>query len=353
MLSRPVSFDWLDGLLLGCSAALGGAVAWELVHQTGSVFFYQAFTPEVLMWACGHGFRHPLPLSPDMISFLLERSVAAFDCASITADLPTGPAGIFFHTQMYLSGMAAILWKILGTKQMAMAPLAAFLGAGYASGSFMLARLFLPRWLAAAAALALALSPVAISLIFLLRDFSKAPFLLWSIALLILTARATAARSRLWTAWLAGMVAGLGFGFRTDLAIILPLGVGFLALAPLPSTFARVGLIGAFVGGGLLSASPILPFSAGTTGGDLVMQGATEPFRTFLALDPAPYALGDAYSDELTATAIAAEERWRRPNWDAGEGVPILRREPGDHAFVLRIWPGGRRISQLTSWRRP
>ena len=30
----------------------------------------------------------------------------------------------------------------------------------------------------------------------------------------------------------------------------------------------------------------------------------------------------DAYSDELTATGIAAEERWRLPNWDAEEGVP-------------------------------
>ena len=52
------------------------------------------------------------------------------------------------------------------------------------------------------------------------------------------------------------------------------------------------------------------------------MQGATEPFRAFLALRPAPYALGHAYSDELTFSGIAAEERWRRPNWDAEEGAP-------------------------------
>jgi hypothetical protein len=72
---------------------------------------------------------------------------------------------------------------------MAIAPLAVLLGAGYATGGFMLARSFVPRVLAALATLALALSPVAMGQIFALRDFSKGPFLLWTISLIVLAAR--------------------------------------------------------------------------------------------------------------------------------------------------------------------
>lgn len=57
------------------------------------------------------------------------------------------------------------------------------LGAGYSTGSYMLARLFLGRFLSAVAALALTLSPVVLGQILTLRDFSKGPFSLWDIVL--------------------------------------------------------------------------------------------------------------------------------------------------------------------------
>src|SRR5262249_44887697 len=101
-----------DVILIACFAILGGAFAWTLIHQIGSVFFYQMFTPEALMWACGRGFRHPLVLSPDMANFLLHRSISAFDCATIDPDQITGPPGFFFRVQLYLSLIAAGLWRL-------------------------------------------------------------------------------------------------------------------------------------------------------------------------------------------------------------------------------------------------
>jgi hypothetical protein len=316
-------FAWPDGLFAVGFTVLGGSLAWALVHEIGSVFFYQMFTPESLMWACGHGFRNPLTLSPEMLRFLLTRNLAAFDCASIPPDLTTGAPGIFFKIQVYMSLTAAGLWRLLGPTQMAMAPLAVVFAAAYAAGGFVLTRAFLPRLLAIAAASVLTLSPVALTQIISLRDYSKGPFIVWAIALLILAARIAATRRGLLLVVLAGMIAGVGYGFRADLAIMVPLGAGYLGVAPRARLWRRGTLVGAYVGSFLVLASPILLLGNESTVGLFIIQGVTEPFRAFLALRPAPYALGNAYSDELTLSGVAAAERPRQPGWDAAEPGPI------------------------------
>jgi hypothetical protein len=323
MVLDPPPLSSRDRLPLALFASLGGLLAWWIVHQLGSVFFYQMFMPEALMWACGRGFRHPLVLPSGMMDFLFHRSIPSFTCASIPADLPTGPPGFFFHMQLYLSWAAAALWRLLGPTQLATAPLAALLEAGYAAGAYLLARLFLSRFLSIIAALALILSPVALGQIFSLRDFSKGPFFLWGISLLVLAAREVAPRRALVWALLAGIIVGVGYGFRADLAILALLGTGFLVLAPRFALPARAGLAATYVGGFLLLASPILILGNGGNVGSLIMQGATEPFRAFLALRPAPYALGAAYSDELTLSSVAAAERPRHPDWDRREPPAI------------------------------
>ena len=308
-----------DSVLLVVFAALGGTLAALLVLRIGSVFFYQMFTPEVLLWACGHGFHHPLGLSLQMTDFLLLRKVPSFNCASIPPDIATGPPGFFFRAQLYLSWVVAALWRLAGPTQTAVAPLAAVLGVGYATGCFMLSRGFLERVLAVVAALALTLSPVAIGMVFMLRDYSKAPFFLWAIALLVLAVRANTARRALVLAAAAGATAGLGYGFRADHGIMLPVGRVFLVVAVRQCGRIRAGVIASYAGAYLLLAAPILALGNGGNVGSLIMQGATEPFRAFLALRPAPYALGQKYSDELTLSAIAASERPRHPDWDARE----------------------------------
>lgn len=310
--------DWRDGIILAVLAALGAVIGWQLAREVGSVFFYQMFAPESLMWACGHGFRNPLGLSPGMADFLLRRTAAVFDCASIPADAITGPPGFFFSVQLYSSWVTAFLWRLLGPSQAAIWPLAALLYAAYGIGSFLVSRLFLNRPLATIAAIALVLSPVAIGMLFMLRDFSKAPFILLALCLMLRAARAPA-RAALFLAPAAGMMAGLGYGFRTDLAILLPLGLLFLGFTPRLGLAARGGVLAGFAAGFLLLAAPILALGYGGNGGFLVMQGATEPFRGFLGLRPAPYALGQAYSDELTLSGIAAAERPRHPDWDSRE----------------------------------
>lgn len=312
-----------DSVACGLFVVLGGTVAWLVVLRFGSALFYQMFTPEVLMWACGHGFSHPLPPTHEMVQFLLDRTIPTFNCASIPTNLATGPPGFFFRSQLYFSWIVASLWRLLGPSQTAVAPLAAGLGAAYAAAGFVLARLYLPRVLATLGGTVLVLSPVAIGMVILLRDYSKAPFFLWAIVLLVFAARAYTARRCCALAAFAGAVAGLGYGFRADLGIMLPAGLAFLLIAGHVPLRVRVVTLAAYAAAFLVLAAPMLGLGNSGNAGSLVMEGATEPFRAFLGLRPAPYALGHAYSDELTLSAIAAAERPRHPDWDAKEPSPV------------------------------
>ena len=269
-------------------------------------------------------FWHPLVLFPPAWWIFCSIAVSrASPAPRFPLICPLALPVFFFRMQLYLSWSAAALWWLLGPIQLAMAPLAVLLEAGYAAGAYLLARLFLSRFLSVIAALALILSPVALGQIFSLRDFSKGPFFLWGIALLVLAAREMSPRRALLWALLAGIAVGVGYGFRADLAILALLGAGFLVVAPRIALPARAGPAATYVGGFLLLASPILILGNGGNVGSLIMQGATEPFRAFLALRAAPYALGATYSDELTLSTVAAAERPRHPDWDRREPPAI------------------------------
>ena len=133
---------------------------------------------------------------------------------------------------------------------------------------------------------------------------------------------------------LAGAVLGLGYGFRTDVLILVPVGALVLMLGVRPlREFARPRLGGAailapavFIAVLVVVSAPVGELIDVTPGGgNLLTQDATEPFCIFAGLKPAGYALGWGYSDELTHSGVAAVERERDPAWDARElaAVPL------------------------------
>ena len=312
-----------DGLMLAVFALLGAAVGAQVIFHVGSVFFYQNITPETVMWACGRGFVHPQELTSPLADFLLLRRSPHFDCSSLNQVSTVGPPGFFFRVQLYLSWCAALLWRWLGVNQTSLWPLAAALAGAYSAGCFALARLFLSRTMAVIGAVILTLSPIAVSIIFVLRDFSKAPFFIWTLVFLLQALRAQTRHAALCYAAAAGVMTGAGYGFRSDGIILVPIGVMFL-LAGARQRMPAAALVPAcFVGLFLITAYPVFRHSNQGGFGTVVMQGATEPFRAFLEISPAPYSLGSAYSDELTFSGIAAEERRTDSEWDQHEGRPI------------------------------
>ena len=139
------------------------------------------------MWACGHGFGFPAE-RPETLNDFLFMAARGFDCAALGG---TSAGGIsrFAWSHIYLAATVAGLWRLLGVNYAALWPLLAVLHGAYAAGGFVLARLYLPRLPAVAVGLALALSPLAISMLMATRDYAKAPFFVWSLALLVLAIR--------------------------------------------------------------------------------------------------------------------------------------------------------------------
>lgn len=313
MPDRP---DWVLGVgfaLLG--AVLGAAV----LHQSSMLYFYQAFMPEMVYSACGHGFvRSPITPSP-MVDFLVGRS-AVFDCATIGI-VPEQPAGIFFRSQLYLAWAVSALWRLTSIRYSNLWPLVSTLVGAYACGCFVLVRLFFARWPAAAGAALLALSPVMLSMVPYFRDFSKAPFFIWAIVFLILTMRAELLRMALLWAALSGAAVGMGLGFRSDVFILLPIGIIGLVVSSGPKRWkAGVATIAVFAASALLAGAPLLGVGKAGASGTLLMQGLSDPFQSYLDLGPVPYSLGARYSDEIVLSSVAADLRPADPGWDAGEG---------------------------------
>ena len=183
-----------DAAILALFAVLGAIPSVIVFTQRKYTFFYQNFTPESVMWACGYGLRHPQAISDQLAAFLLGK-VQSFDCSTIDPNGAFGPVAIFASGQPWITWLAAVLWRLLGVNQTAMLPLVAVLAGLYAAGCYALSRLFLGRLLAIVAGAVLCVSPVATEMALFLRDSSKGPFFIWAVVFLILALRSRLARA--------------------------------------------------------------------------------------------------------------------------------------------------------------
>ena len=210
--------------------------------SVGYTFFYQTMTPESALWACGHGLVHPSEISAPFAAFL-RGATPTLGCDQLITSHPTGPIGLFARVQPYFTWSAALLWRAFGLNNRALAPLLFILYGTYGCGCYAVARLFLGRALAFVAAAYLLIAPAVIGMTLTLRDFSKAPFFVWSIALLITAIRRKDFGGRIAFATLAATVVGIGYGFRSDSLTFLPLGALILAVGARPREGASPPLL--------------------------------------------------------------------------------------------------------------
>lgn len=266
-------------------------------------FFYQSnFEPAVMM-ACGRGFVTSPSSPPDLVEFLNVRR-NEFDCSSLPeamTQLPlTTPANANWY---YLYGTAAAVWRVTGVSWTALDSVGSVMSAAGAVFLYGLFRLVSGAALAAALAMLLTLSPANLTHLLSLRDYSKAPFVL--AAVLVLGALVMRPLSRAATLALAaayGAIVGLGYGFRGDLAVMVPFGV-VVVLLFLPGKFrphvvrnalALLALLGAF----LLSAWPIINgLKLGGCQYHFTLLGLTEPLTSELRLTPSIYRVGEHMTD--------------------------------------------------------
>ena len=265
-------------------------------------FYQENFAPAVMM-ACGYGFTMPGPVTaPKSLGpfLLLERD--NFDCADFPSNTVVEPV-TWNGTWYYLYATTATVWRVTGLSWRVLDWLAAvFVGVSLAA-LYGLFRLVASRGLSIATALILTLLPVNLVQMSALRDFSKVPFVLvcvWLLARLVIrpmTWRATIAMAAAF-----GGVVGFGYGFRTDLMIMVPFGLAVIAFL-LPGAWRQhwlrnlTALAAAATVFLVVAAPPLRGLRTGGCQFHYSLLGLTTPMTEGLSVLPALYSFGDHFLD--------------------------------------------------------
>ena len=296
---RPVISEALVIVALSATSC-GVSYATMRAYRAAGVqpFFYQTnFEPAVMM-ACGRGFGVASLPSPALVDFLQTRR-DGFDCGVLPA-APSRPLTLTANANWYyMYGTVAALWRVTGVSWAAIDILVAAFGGGVTLLLYGLFRLMTGRGAAALLSLLLTLSPANLTHLLSLRDYSKAPFVL--AAILILAVLVLRPMARAWTLALAalyGAVVGVGYGFRGDLAVMVPFGaVVALLLLPgsLRANIARNGLAAAvLLAVFLVVAAPVIAgLKMGGCQYHFALLGLTTPNTTEMHLTPPLYRFGD------------------------------------------------------------
>ncbi len=290
------------------STLLGVRVV-QTYHAAGFVpsFYQPAFGPAVML-ACGQGFRNPDTRDlPPLAAFLSEQD-DRFDCAALPATPATLPLDNFQTASRYLELTVGLLWTIVGVSWSRVAILSGLLFGFVAALTYALLRLGLSRPFALGLLIPAATSTPNFDLLPHLRDYAKGPFLLAIIFILgWLVTRRVDRRRVFELSVLAGVVVGVGLGFRTDLAIaIVPMVVTLAALLPSQvrggeRLIAILLFFSAFVAAGW----PILRgYAAGGNTGHVVLLGLSPEFDRSLRVEPSIYQFAGHYNDSVAFSII-------------------------------------------------
>lgn len=187
----------------------------------------QWFHPVVLL-ACGRGYVRITKSFPPKLSEFLEGKSDVFSCEDLPAKdkLVTTSPNSFDRHHTYLMMLIAFVWRISGVITWSgLIPLLSFMFGISIAASYGIFRLGMGRVLSVSGATLLAFSGMHLSNLIYLRDFSKEPFFLVFIFILVVlvTQRLVNPKKLLLISAALGAVIGIGFGFRHDTFILIPL----------------------------------------------------------------------------------------------------------------------------------
>src|SRR5581483_7336477 len=152
-------------------------------------------------------------------------------------------------------------------------------------------------------------STLNLSILPLLRDYAKAPFLLCAVLIMgCIVTRASTRPAVFALAAAGGVVMGVGLGFRNDLLLVVVPFVFVLTFLlpqlPRPVT-ARLIACAVFAAAFGLSAAPVLAdYTRGTNTGHVTVLGLSAPFDAPLGIAPSIYEYGHFYLDTSAAAII-------------------------------------------------
>jgi len=295
-----------------CGAAWGTRFWNTWVSRGNDVQFYQAYFEPAVMIACGHGFVVS-PAQPPALGDFLNRRRDRFACSEIPAEAARGGGRLYQGPWRYLMTTVGWFWRARGISWSGMGPLfGLFFGVTLAL-AYGVCRLGMGRVASVLVVLALSVSTAHLINLPHLRDYSKAPFTLaLAFVLGLLVICAPRRKTMLAVAVAYGAIAGIGYGFRTDLLANLPAFLIVLFVFA-PGGIARnlalkTAAAATFLASFLVVSWPVAStvYSAGGCQWHVVLIGLQRPFDEQLRIRPAPYDFGTGDSDQYIASAVSA-----------------------------------------------
>ncbi len=321
---RRLKVDLIIGLLV-----VSAAGAWATHYLRAASAAGRGFGPPdaevaepAVLVACGYGL-HVTQTRPEALDRFLRHQDDRLSCAALPATLDLSPEPLTRGTWLYLLLTTAAAWRILGISWVGLAPMFG-LFFGMTSGCvYVLLRLVMGRLLALAFVFAVSISPLNVLNLANLRDYARAPFMLALIAFaLAVGLRRWTTRGLLLLSAGYGVVAGIGYGFRADVVIEIPLFViAVLLFLEGPTTIPRPLLkIGALSVAALTFAVSIWPQSRYTapSGGNLwhvALIGFMPEYGDALGVENPTYHWGVTGTDELIQLTVGDYARRLHPQW--------------------------------------
>jgi len=356
---------------------LGAAANWGTWYWNQSLaigrhpFFYQLYYEPAVMVACGEGFVVAQPQIPEMTRFLNEQT-QTFDCKAIPKNAKLGTDGLYQGSSRYVMTAIAWTWRLVGVSWRKLGPFAGLLFALTVAAAYGIFRLGMGRVMAVLCAWALSVSTLHVANLPSIRDYAKAPFTLLVIFLigLLVTIRPSWPRV-LGISIAAGVVVGIGYGFRSDLLITIPPFV-LAAMLFLDARWPDRLKFGAaasamFLATFYVSAWPVITSVRDTWGCQwhTAIIGLGDDATNDLGLEPTAYDWLDGYTDDFVYATTTSHAARARPGvkhieycgqaYDEATRtfmLDVARRTPAD--FIVRAYASALQMVQLPlRWRNP
>jgi len=254
-----------------------------------------------------------------------------FDCSRLSEFFDSTPLTTEQVTWRYLIAAFGLIWRLTGVSWAVVPAVASVLFSLTIVSAYFLFRVCSNTVLALLGALYLLGSPLHLTHLVYVRDYAKAPFLIASFGILVLIITRPMNRSDLWTiSAIAGVVSGVGAGFRNDVLIAMPAFViTVLAFAPngwRDHGIDRVGAIAVGVAAFVVCAAPLFNQSArgwSASMKDVALLGFAQTSTRQLGLSENVYSLGRQYNDSYVG-AVVRDYAFRRQNI----GTPVQAYDP-------------------------
>jgi hypothetical protein len=233
-----------------------------------------------------------------------------FDCRDLAQNRAGSPADALQVSSRYMMWVVGRYWKVTGISWDHLAPLFGMMQATIVVFAYLTFRAVTGRVLAVLFTLALAFSPLQLSMLPYLRDSSKAPcFVATALVLMLVWTRPLTTRQIVLLGGAFGLITGFGLGFRPDLVMWTPALAIALFCASRASVRQRVTttMLGLSVAAVALIVSgwPMLAlYQSGSNMGHVAILGFTESFDRNLEVRSAPYTLGHRYDDFYAFAAV-------------------------------------------------